>query len=168
MFLILGGRKWYEAETLIQDRKYRLSDLKEKISKPGNETDLATFFLKNCASLAKATCKQRISQFASLAVKCLHLKSVPPERTVVSKRVIRKRPVQSADNPSWLCELALRLACDTSTTEVWAGDGLRDGIERLLNEPTLARAARFLVIAIDQKLGSRAIPGKLYSGWEWV
>lgn len=167
VFRIIGGEKWYEAENLYQDRKYKLLDLKKKISRRSNENGLALFLAKNYASLANATSRNRISQLASVAVKFLHLNSVPPERTIVSKRVIRKRPVKSAENPCWLCELALRLACAPATTETWAGDGLRDSIEHLLHEPTLARAARFLVIAIDQQLGSSAIPGKLYSGWEW-
>jgi hypothetical protein len=167
VFRIIGGEKWYEAECSYQDRKCKLLDLKKKISRRSNEKDLALFLAKNYASFANTTNRKRISQLASMAVKSLHLNSIPPERTVVSKRVIRKRPVKSAENASWLCQLAVRLACAPATTETWAGDALRAGIERLLHEPTLARAARFLVIAIDQQVGSSAITGKPYSGWEW-
>jgi len=163
---IIGGKNWYEAENSYKDRKCKLIDLKRKISRRRNEKDLVLFLAKNYVSLATLSSTNRISQLASVAVKSLHLKFVPPERTVVGKMVIRKRPVKSADNPCWLCELALRLACAPATTEIWAGDGLQDGI-RLLHKPTLARAARFLVIAVDQQLGSSIITGKLYSGWEW-
>ena len=167
MFRIIGGEKWYEVENLYQDRKCKLIDLKENISRRSNEDGFALFLAKNYVSLVNATSINRIGQLASVAVKFLHLNSVPSVRTVVSKRVIRKRTVKSAENVSWLCQLALRLACAPATTETWAGDELRTGIERLLHEPTLARAARFLVIAIDHQVGSSAITGKPYSGWEW-
>jgi len=167
VFRIIGGEKWYEVENLYQDRKCKLIDLKENISRRSNEDGFALFLAKNYVSLVNATSINRIGQLASVAVKFLHLNSVPSVRTVVSKRVIRKRTVKSAENVSWLCQLALRLACAPATTETWAGDELRTGIERLLHEPTLARAARFLVIAIDHQVGSSAITGKPYSGWEW-
>ncbi len=167
IFIILGGKKWYEAESSVRDREINLFELTGKIASSSHQKGFAFYLAENYKTLAKTTHKERIKKFSKHAIKFLHLKSVPPKRTIINKKIIRKRPVQSADNPFWLSELALRLACDPSGVEAWAGEGLRYGLERLRNNPTLARAARFLVIAIDQQLGSRAIPGKLYGNWEW-
>ena len=68
----------------------------------------------------------------------------------------------------WLSELALRLASNPAVVEDWAGEELRTGTTRLLAVPTLARAARFLVIATDRHLQSRAAPGELYASWGWA
>ena len=71
-------------------------------------------------------------------------------------------------DPKWLSELALRLASNPAVVEEWAGEGLRAGTMRLLEVPTLARVARFLVIATDRHLQSRVAPGELYASWGWA
>jgi hypothetical protein len=68
----------------------------------------------------------------------------------------------------WLAEFGLRLASSPKDVAAWAGTHLRPGLNRLLEVPTLARAARFLVIATDRHLQSRAAPSELYAGWVWT
>ena len=68
----------------------------------------------------------------------------------------------------WLSELALRLASNPAVVEEWAGEKLHAGTTRLLEAPTLARAARFLVIATDRHLQSRTAPGERYASWGWA
>jgi hypothetical protein len=80
--------------------------------------------------------------------------------------IIRRR-AEGPDNPTWLAELALRLASDPAHVEHWAKEHLRTGVERLIKFSMLARAARFLVLAVDQQKKSLAAAGEVYAGWGW-
>lgn len=67
----------------------------------------------------------------------------------------------------WLSEFALRMASAPDSLESWAGPLLAKGINTLLNAPSLACTARFLVLAVDQM---RTVPtgaGEIYAGWGW-
>jgi hypothetical protein len=66
----------------------------------------------------------------------------------------------------WLAECALRMASDPVTLTAWAGEHLEASIKKLLDVPTLARAARFLVLAVDQQK-KLAAKGEVYAGWGW-
>lgn len=66
----------------------------------------------------------------------------------------------------WLAEFTLRVASDPTTLCAWAGDDVDDGLARLLEEPILVRAARILVLAVDQQHHSGET-GELYAGWGW-
>ena len=53
---------------------------------------------------------------------------------------------QKKDNLEWIVEFALRLVEDITETTVWAGDSLSSGLNQLMNNPTIARIARFISI----------------------
>lgn len=72
-----------------------------------------------------------------------------------------------AKGTAWVAEFALRMASDPTALETWAGADLEDGIKNLLEVPTLARAARFLVLAVDQQRQSAIQAGEVYAGWRW-
>ena len=55
--------------------------------------------------------------------------------------------IQKKDNLEWIVEFALRLVEDITETTVWAGDSLSSGLNELMNNPTIARIARFISIA---------------------
>ncbi len=57
---------------------------------------------------------------------------------------------------------------DPAALEAWAGAELDDGINILLEAPTLARSARFLVLAVDQLRQSVVKSGEIYAGWRWL
>jgi hypothetical protein len=59
------------------------------------------------------------------------------------------------------------MASDPMTLGAWAGEHLDTGIKKLLEAPTLARAARFLVLAVDQQSQPTAAVGEIYAGWGW-
>lgn len=160
----IAGQQWYEAELKFKNRQCNISELARIGS---NDMGLISFLLNHHTQLAEAPIEQRIRQFAAQAVQCLNITSVPPRKTVINEKVIRLRPVQSADNAVWLCELALRLASEPATVQVWAGNGFKDGIVKLQSTPKLARAARFLIIATNQHSGLDVIPGQLYACWGW-
>ena len=105
---------------------------------------------------------------ASLATS-FHLLPPPPRPAIPrDDNVIRQGGPPGERDPIWLSELALRLASNPAVVEEWAGEELRAGTTRLLEVPTLARAARFLVIATDRHLQPRAAPGELYASWGWA
>lgn len=168
VFLILGGKKWYEAEISVGDSRSWLLGLKREVSRQKKESGLSAVLHQKYASLASDTRKNRVGQLSSLSIEFLSLHSVPPEKIVISRKLVRRRQVRSAENPIWLCELALRLASNPANAETWAEDLFHDGVEKLLKIPTIARAARFLVLAIDHQLNSHAAPRQLYAGWEWI
>lgn len=164
---ILAGQRWYDIELAFNDRRYTIPELARFGSSGHNDLGLINFLQNQCNQLAECPPEERVRQFTRQAIMCLHLTTIPPQETVVNRGVIRRRPVQSADNATWLCDLALRLVSDPATVREWAGIGYRDGIARLQGVPMLARAARFLVIAIDRHSGSNVQPGQLYANWEW-
>jgi hypothetical protein len=100
--------------------------------------------------------------------RALSLRPAPTEEFKVGMTVVRRRKAANCQNPVWLSELALRLASDPANVEAWAGERLRAGVTRLLEVPTLARAARFVVLATDHYLQSQIAPGELYVGWRWT
>ena len=67
----------------------------------------------------------------------------------------------------WLAELALRLASNPGSVEGWAGSDLRSGLNRLMESPSLFRAARFAVLATQPFFSSGVQSGDLYAGWRW-
>lgn len=68
--------------------------------------------------------------------------------------------------PFWLADFTLRVASDPTTICAWAGADVHEGLTRLLDEPILVRAARFLVLAVDQ-LHHSSGASELYAGWGW-
>jgi hypothetical protein len=120
-------------------------------------------------ALAMATCEERVSRIASLATRYGLLPAAPCREITTSEKEIRRSCPANDGNSRWLSELALRLASDPGNVEVWAGEQrLRVGVTRLFEVPTLARAARFLVLATDRHLQSHVAPGELYSNWGWT
>ena len=62
-------------------------------------------------------------------------------------------------------EFLLRLASDPASLLAWPEPERDEAIERTLTSPLLLRAARYLVLAIDEL--SDATVGATYAGWEW-
>ena len=81
--------------------------------------------------------------------------------------IIRRVQGVGPDHATGLAEFALRIASDPANLKAWAGEHVDASIKKLLEVPTLARAARFLVLAVDQKKKSHAGGGEVYSGWGW-
>jgi len=166
-FLILGGENWKQAESSFRNEDSGILQLKRAVSSRREEAGLAAVLAQEYVSIADTACSERVSRLTSLAIKFLSLPTIPSTRTVTASSMILREPDRNANDFQWLCELALRLASDPVNVETWAGQRLRGGIEQLLEKTTLARAARFLVIAIDCYLRQYATAGQLYAGWEW-
>jgi hypothetical protein len=70
------------------------------------------------------------------------------------------------EHSTWLAEFALRMASDPVTLSAWAGEHVDASVKKLIDVPTLARAARYLVLAVDQQKKSLAAR-EVYAGWGW-
>lgn len=165
---LIGGDIWAVAELSFSRRPNGFAALKRAVSKRRDEARIGETLASDCAALSTATSKERVQRVASLATN-FHLLPSPP-RPAVARRggaILRGRPTRER-HPKWLSELALRLASNPAVVEEWAGEALRAGTTRLLEVPTLARVARFLVITTDRHLQSRVAPGELYASWGWA
>ena len=165
VFHMIGGDTWAAVELSSISGPRGLTDLKRAISRRRDEAGIGEVLVNDCDALSTATCEERVHRMAALATR-FHLlprRPATPRDDAASPR----GPAGKCDS-MWLSELALRLASNPAVVEEWAGELLRDGMTHLLEVPTLARVARFLVIATDRHLQSRTVPGELYASWGWA
>jgi hypothetical protein len=142
------GERW--AKTEAETEPSNLANLGKEVSRHGYESAIGREIILNHALLAEQSRENKIHFLAQLATQ--HMSS--------SLRT------GSATGPEWLAELAVRLFSSPSQVTSWAGIILDPGVAILLQElPTLARAARLLIISTDKALESRTAPGELYAGW---
>jgi hypothetical protein len=169
IYLLVGGERWVATEARVEvGDDSALTDLKLAVSKHREEIGMAAALAIECSALAAATCDMRVRRVASLAVSFRLLPSRSVPRATLGLTVTARSNLTETENPEWLTEFALRLASDPSEIMTWAGQHLHQGLMHILELPTLARAARFLVIATDRQLHSRAATGELYAGWGWT
>jgi hypothetical protein len=161
---ILGGDVWADAEIGVRSGK-GIGDLRRAVSR-GREDGIGDALARDSARLASAERHECVEHFVTLWRRFLSGSSMSRQAVLGGATDVRQRQ-RGAEDPLWLSELALRLASQPAGVVAWAGPGLRAGVARLQEVPMLARAARFLVIATDQHLGSRPSMGELYAGWKW-
>lgn len=149
---LICGDNWARAEVDARRTADGMTRLKEAVSRRADEIAIGVVLERDSAALATATSRERVERFASLGIR-FHL--------------LPSGSAAEESDARWLSELALRLASDVGGVEAWAGERLRAGLTRLMESPTLARAARFLVLSIDHHRQSQAGPGELYARWEW-
>ncbi|RJX20737.1 MAG: hypothetical protein C4575_05785 [Desulforudis sp.] len=167
IFRLIGGETWATAEIFAENNPSKRTNLKQEISKRREEASIGFELVSACPALSATTCDKRVQHMASLATK-FHVVSPGPRREIIiSRSVVRRVRPTGAKNPMWLSELALRLASAPAEVEEWAGEDLRTGVARLFEVPSLARAARFLVITTHWHLDSRVAPGEIYASWSW-
>lgn len=164
IFRLIGGEHWGTAEGALSTKdRQQLEGLSRAVSRQFSEQRVGADLLSNLDSLSKEPAAARIKHLASLATKYCRLPSAAHSSDGQQSLF---QPQNVAGSPEWLCELALRLASAPASVESWAGESLPQGLDRLLELPTIARAARFLVIAIDT---GQSVPrtADLDHGWIW-
>lgn len=172
VFALLGGESWECAETRVAQPN-GIAELKRSISQNRLEASLGAKLLQDAEKLAAMAPSRRAEILASLADSFRLLANSPKQREVVWRRskpggaLVRIVEGIGPEYATWLAEFALRLASDPTTLEPWAGQHVDASIEALLHVPTMARAARFLVLAVDQQRQSAILAGEIYSGWRW-
>jgi hypothetical protein len=169
---LVGGRAWASAESKLKDEQ-GLVDLKRCISDKGYELGLGSGLQLEYQALANEPPSRRAARLASLAESFRLMQPSANQREVVERssfpglRVLRRVQGVGPEHSEWFSEFALRVASDPVTVSAWAGEYADASIKKLLDVPTLARAARFLVLAVDQRKKSRAIADEVYAGWRW-
>jgi hypothetical protein len=170
VFFVLGGDGWERAER-AGERSARddLRELSRAVSTKHAETGIVQALASEYRAFAQLRIDERVAHLASIARKVLHF---PPRVHVVTRRpggvVVHKQGEGSPGDSDWLCEFALRLASDPHGVSSWAGPNLAAGVRRLYEAPVLARAARFLVLAVDRHTEARlAVAATPHAGWEW-
>ncbi len=169
---LLGGRAWASAESNLKD-EHGLVELKRCISDKAYELALGSGLQLEYQALADAPPSKRAARLASLAESFRLVQPSTHQREVVGRSnsaeptVVRRFQALGPDHSAWLAEFALRVASDPVTLSAWAGEHIDRSIKKLLDVPTLARAARFLVLAVDQQKRSLAAAGEVYAGWRW-
>lgn len=150
---LLCGENWARAEARTGKQIAGLFDLQRAVSRRLEETEIGTTLEKMYPNLVSALCDDRV-QFVT---------------DLISRHLVCSRNPEFAETLRWLSELALRVVSDPAGVLSWAGQNLLSGLGKLMQEfPTLVRAARFLVIAIDLHLQSQAAIGELYATWRWA
>jgi hypothetical protein len=171
IFTILGGESWGKAESQHRARNENsVRSLAATVSSRPREKDFAAKLIQDRQHLVGMEARQRARHFGVLAKSFLPLPAEKGPRivvgTVASATLVKRAP--SPDDPVWLCEFAVRMASCSPDITRWAGEHLKDATARLRSLPILARAARFLVLAVDiwAQPEAREI-GPVYYGWKW-
>ena len=168
LFRLLCGENWARAEKDFSsnDNPIALETLSSAVSRNSLEAGVGATLFRDAAVIARGTNSDRIRRLASLAVEYRLLSSAPVANRLRGATT-NSQASTDVDAPAWLTELSLRLASDPASAETWAGRHLHIGLTRLLDTTTLARAARFLVIATDRYLQPGSLSGELYGSWRW-
>jgi hypothetical protein len=170
VFAIIGGQNWAIAERNLrsQDTAAALDTLKRAVSDKPSGISLAAKLLLDCAAYITLGKSDRVDGFASTARRLLQFRAQAPVVVASVGGVTVPRRTYGPEHPNWIFEFALRLASSPETLHSWADDDLGQGLQWLLNLPILARAARFLVLAVDRhSQASAASDWRLYRAWGW-
>lgn len=171
VFAVIGGESWASAERRLraQDGSAALAALNRAISNKAPGTSLAEKLLLDCVAYVALGMIERVAWFASTVRSVLQPQLPAPAAVVhAAGGVTEIRRGSGPEHPDWIYEFALRLASSPRTIQTWAAQNLQHGLGRLLDLTTLARAARFLVLAIDRDPhASAASGGQIYRGWGW-
>lgn len=168
---LLGGRTWASAEARLKNEQ-GLAELERNISDRRYELGLGVGLHREYEELAQTPPSNRVARLTSLAESYRIVQPSASNREVVGRpsspglTVARSAQGLGPEHSAWFVEFALRMASDPVTVGAWAGAHIDASIKKLLDVPTLARAARFLVLAVAQKR-SPAAASELYAGWGW-
>ena len=170
VFAIVGGENWSAAERMlrVQGEVASLEALKRAVSSKAPGTSLAAKLLMDSEAYAALSTSDRVVQFAATTCRLLQLEVPAPVAAARGGGDAVMRRGSGPQHPEWLCEFALRLASAPQTLQPWVGANLRSGLERLLEQPILARAARFLVLAVDRDPSVvKSGDDRIYRGGGW-
>ena len=159
IFNLICGERWSQAELEVRNdaTTESLRLLARAVSDKRHEQEFVAVLERECSDLAAARTSERVARVWTLAAKYLLI----PDRHTVAPQNIEL-------SGRWLIGFALRLASCPESLRSWSGGKSRAGLQWLLEVPVLARAARFLVLAIDACSQPQPLSvGSLYNGWEW-
>ena len=151
VFRLLCGAKWAGAEEAYASdgTAAGLKVLAEAIGRNPLDSAIGVLLLREAETLAKDTLQNRIGRLAAIARE----ESLLPS-TAGPEELDR------------LTEFCLKLASDPIRVRVGEGEHLHNVLVRLMEMPTLPRAARFMVIATDHYLEGGGLT-ELHPNWRW-
>lgn len=160
LFRLICGDNWARAEqAFVYDANTSsVETFSHAVSNNPVEAGAVSYIVGDLEAIAHSALEYRVRLLATLAVK---------HRLLPDRLRMTKREREDIATPKGLSELALRLASDPASVEAWAGQELRTGLRQLLETPSLARAARFLVMATSRFNSTESVTGDLHSGWGW-
>lgn len=160
IWVLLGGNRWGHLEDGFFREEVGVGRLRQQVSSMRAPDPAQIFPRELLIQMETAPLDERSAAVVELIER---LRLMP--YSALSKPVFGG--TQGARDTAWMAEFALRMASDPTTLESWAGENLKDGIKNLLEAPTLARAARFLVLAVHQHRQSAIQASEIYAGWRW-
>lgn len=153
VMLLIGGERWARAELdFAEGRDMDLRQLKRAVSQRADEAGVAAALAIDMPTLSTLPVNARVARLAEIARSFRITLSDAPSGTLTA-------------DPVWLSELALRVASDPAMVKEWAGKYRTLGLTRLIESPTIARAARFLVLASQSF--AQETSDSVYAGWQW-
>jgi hypothetical protein len=143
---LICGRQWQDAEISFRREKSddALLQLKRATYSSTLYKGLASVLFRDCTTFVNKSTAERVEWLFSEFKKF------------------------SLNTTFWHCELALRLASSPETLHLWASNKLLDGISNLMEQRTIARAARFFVLSLERCSSLAPIdPIPMYANWDW-
>ena len=170
LFRLLCGDRWARAEKQSVEKGTldALRPLTDLVSPRHEDIGLGRSLFSRVEEFARASCDERVHLLSLLMDEYrLFRPLVRGERA--SRTAIDAQNSTISDNPEWLAEFLLRLSTDPGHVATWAGENLRVGLAHLLDTPTIAKSARYLVLATDCYFQADSKLGELgpYDGWRW-
>jgi hypothetical protein len=163
IFRLIGGDAWTRAESSVVGTTRALSDLTRYVSQRREDAAFLSALEADWDGFTKADSKDRVRRLTALAQRW---RLVPGAPSRLSGGTTAVGGAAGGDDAASVIECALRLASDPASLDLQDAN-LRMTISRLLDAPSLARAARLLVIVVDRAQASRTAPGEAYAGWSW-
>ena len=141
---LLGGKNWQRAE---RDGPATEQELGDALGDKPYHSDLRLALDGQLARMAESAMDERVAEFARI------LKVIRELRAIAGREV-------------WVAEWVLRLASSPADAADWLGDELSAAIKVALESPTIVRAARYVVLAVEMEQGdSKGLFGQW--GWGW-
>ena len=170
LFQQLCGDRWARAERQAAARctPDSLRALADAISQRREDIGLGTSLWRKSEEFARASCDERVGLLGSLLTE-YHLAEPPHGHGERHRTLFDTQDSASSGSSGWIAEFSLRLTTDPGNLANWASDRLRPALARLYETPTLAKAARYLVLAADcySQADSRLSGPGPYDGWRW-
>jgi hypothetical protein len=165
IFGIIGGSQWAVAERVYGSNPYHpgaaLNLSKAITDVPG----IGTSLLHQYETMQDATPKEHAARLAEVLTS-----SIQPVRPIQVNSAVQRGVRAWVKSKPWQAEFTLRFASAPETVEYWANKWFVAGLESLLDNSLLARAARFIVLTSSHHLQNteRNQHTSLYAGWDWT
>jgi hypothetical protein len=147
---LLCGDEWAITEAGFADGSTSLGYLQRAVWKAGHEAEIAQRLRQTFSALSTSDMTARLCELEWVA------------------RFLEGPNSATHDIAfEWLAEFVLRAASDPTEVLCWAQDRAEEGIKYLRRFPTFVRAARFLVVTVNQEQAARGTPHDVGASWRW-